>query len=265
MRKYLFLPLSALPSVGLFFIVLISWFLMSRYSGIPEYLIPGPVSVGRILSSDWSQLASAMIITLELSLAAFFISVVMGLLLSFTIVQSRIIEKAVMPYVVLVQIIPFVAISPLIQLWTGDIYEAVIVLGVIASIFPIVSNSILGLRSIDRNLHLLFSVYSASRWQRLWRLLVPGATPNILNGMVIGITLSLIGVVTGQFILSNNVSNGGISYVILQSEYGLETPLMFAALFVLTIVGVTLYLIAKAAGRVVIGRWHQSEQDIGPN
>lgn len=250
---------SAIPFLILTVIIFTLWWAISTISQVPAYLLPTPEDVVISMVENKYSLFDALSYTLFVTFIAFVISAISGIFLSIFLIQARWLESAVMPYVVVIQVTPFVAVAPLLQLWARNISTAVIILAIIASIFPIITNTMLGLHSAEEGLQNLFSMYHASRIQRLRYLLLPGALPNIITGLKVGLGLALIGAVVAQFLLANSQSNGGISYIIMQSEYNLETANMFAALLLLVMSGALLFILASRIGSFTVRKWHQSE------
>jgi NitT/TauT family transport system permease protein len=134
---------------------------------VPKYLVPSPWRVAQTLVADWALLSGALLTTLKVTLLAFGLAVLIGVLIAFAFVQSRLIETALFPYAVLLQVTPIVAIAPLIIIWAGDINLALLICAWIVAFFPILSNTIMGLNSADHNLINLFQLYKANRWQAL--------------------------------------------------------------------------------------------------
>nr|WP_240648045.1 ABC transporter permease [Pararobbsia silviterrae] len=230
---------------------------------VPSYLVPSPVLTLRTLFTDWSLLGHALLFTLEITVLSFALAIVIGVALAFVFVQSRIIETAFFPYAVLLQVTPIVAIAPLIIIWVHNTVFALVVCSTLVAVFPIISNTTLGLRSASPGLLAYFKLQRTSRWQVLVRLRVPTALPYFFGALRIACGLALIGAVVAEFVAGTGGSNTGLAYQILQSGYQLDIPRMFAALVLISVTGIALFAAMSAISKCAIGRWHESESDTG--
>jgi NitT/TauT family transport system permease protein len=198
-------------------------------------------------------------VTLTIALTALLISVVVGALVALLFVRSRWIEMSLFPYAVILQVTPIVAIAPLIIIWVKDIQVALVLCAVVVAIFPIISNTTLGLRSVDTGLLDLFRMCRASRWQVMWRLRVPSALPYFFGGLRIASGLALIGAVVAEFVAGTGGQGAGLAYQILLAGIQLNIPRLFAALLLITLAGVALFGATVWVSRLVLSRWHESE------
>ena len=240
------------------FLGLVAWEGLVRWRGIPEYVLPGPLTILRTLVQDWGTLSSSLAVTLTISLAALSMAVVMGLLLAILFTQSRWAELAFYPYAVVLQVTPIVSIAPLIILWVNDTRLSLLICAWIVAFFPILSNTTLGLNSADHNLVNLFRLYRANRWQTLVRLRLPAAMPYFLGGLRISGGLSLIGAVVAEFVAGTGGASSGLAYRILESGYQLKIPRMFAALLMISLSGVVIFLCLSLISHLALRRWHES-------
>ncbi|MCU5786941.1 ABC transporter permease [Alloalcanivorax marinus] len=251
-----FVQIAAPLFVGVVFLLL--WEAVVRATGTPVYILPGPVDIGKAFVEDWRVLFHSLLMTLKVTLMAFAISVVLGTAASLLFVQSRWIEVSLFPYAVLMQVTPIVAIAPLIIIWVDDTTWALTVCAVIIAIFPIISNTTLGLRSVDPNLLSMFRMYRTGRLQQLIRLRIPSALPYFFGGMRISTGLALIGAVVAEFVAGTGGTQAGLAYLILQSGYNLDIPRMFAALGLITLTGITLFALMVWLSDRVLRNWHES-------
>ena len=235
------------------------WEGIVRVEQIPPYILPGPLLIARTLITDWSTLFPSLLVTLAITEAAFFVSAVLGLLLAVLFTQSAWIERAFFPYAVILQVTPLVAIAPLIILWVKWVPLALLVCAWLVAFFPVLSNTVLGLTSTDRNLVDLFRLYSATRWQALRYLRLPAALPFFLGGLRISGGLALIGAVVAEFVAGTGGAQSGLAFRILEAGYQLQIPRMFAAVFLISAAGVLLFILLQGLSRVALGRWHESE------
>ena len=251
-----FVQIAAPVFVGVVFLLL--WEAVVRATGTPVYILPGPLDIAKAFVEDWAVLFHSLLMTLKVTLMAFAISVVLGTAASLLFVQSRWIEVSLFPYAVLMQVTPIVAIAPLIIIWVDDTTWALTVCAVIIAIFPIISNTTLGLRSVDPNLLSMFRMYRAGRLQQLIRLRIPSALPYFFGGMRISTGLALIGAVVAEFVAGTGGTQAGLAYLILQSGYNLNIPRMFAALALITLTGIILFALMVWLSDRVLRNWHES-------
>jgi NitT/TauT family transport system permease protein len=234
------------------------WEWAVRALAIPSYILPGPVLIGRTLIVDWRTLMESWWITMSITLAALAAAVVLGLLLSVLFSSSKWVERSLFPYAVILQVTPIVAIAPLIIIWVNDTRLSLLICAWIVAFFPILSNTTLGLNSADHNLVDLFRLYRASRWQTLAHLRLPAAMPYFLAGLRISGGLALIGAVVAEFVAGTGGTQSGLAYRILESGYQLRIPRMFAALALISLSGILLFLALSLVSHLCLRRWHES-------
>ncbi len=239
-------------------IVLGIWEGTVRAMHIPPYLLPGPILILKTLITDWSTLMDSWWITMSISLAALTAAVVLGVFLAVLFASSRWIEQSFFPYAVILQVTPIVAIAPLIIIWVNDVKLSLLICAWIVAFFPILSNTTVGLNSADLNLVDLFRLYRAKWWQTLLHLKLPAAMPYFLAGLRISGGLSLIGAVVAEFVAGTGGTSSGLAYRILESGYQLRIPRMFAALLLISLSGILLFLALSLLSHLCLRRWHES-------
>jgi len=243
--------------VGALFLV--AWHMLVVSFDVPRYIVPSPLLVAQTLVEDWPLLAQSLWVTLKVTLSALVLAVTCGTAVAFLFVQSRWIEHSFFPYAVLLQVTPIVAIAPLVIIWVKDTETALILCASIVAIFPVISNTTLGLRSIDPGLADLFRMNRATRLQTLVRLRVPSALPYFFGGLRISSGLALIGAVVAEFVAGTGGSGAGLAYQILLAGLQVDIPRLFAALLLITVAGVLLFLAMVLLAKLALGRWHESE------
>ena len=243
--------------VGVGFLLL--WEFLVRANGVPEFVLPAPSRIAASLVANFGSLMASLWITLRITLMAFVLAVIGGVGLAILFSQSRIVEAALFPYAVILQVTPVVSIAPLILIWVGfDRTElALLIIAWIVAFFPILSNTTLGLRSADHNLRDLFRLYGASRWQVLSELQLPSALPYMLAGMKISGGLALIGAVVAEFVAGSGTATG-LAWRIIEAGNRLDIPKMFAALLLLSALGIVLFFVLSWAEHRLLRRWHES-------
>ncbi|MDM0020440.1 ABC transporter permease [Variovorax sp. J22R187] len=226
---------------------------------LPPYLVPSPYLMMQTLVTDWVPLGMALLVTLKITVLSFVAATVAGVLISFLFVQSKLIETALFPYAVLLQVTPIVAVAPLIIIWVKNPTAAMVVCAALVALFPIISNTTLGLRSIEPDLQSYFKLNRATRWQQLVRLRIPSALPYFFGGLRISSGLALIGAVVAEFVAGTGGSGAGLAYQILQAGFQLNIPRMFAALLLISLTGVALFVLMAWLTKLALGSWHASE------
>jgi len=210
---------------------------------LPPYLVPSPALMIKTLFTDWAALGLALWVTVKITLLAFAMATVIGVLISFLFVQSKAIETALFPYAVLLQVTPIVAVAPLIIIWVKDPTLSMVICAALVALFPIISNTTLGLRSVEPDLLAYFRLNRATRSQMLLRLRIPSALPYFFGGLRISSGLSLIGAVVAEFVAGTGGTGAGLAYQILLAGFQLNIPRMFAALLLISLTGVALFVL----------------------
>jgi NitT/TauT family transport system permease protein len=225
---------------------LLVWELVVRLNDIQPYVLPAPWLILQTMVTDWGVLSESLLVTLLTTLEGFVCAAVGGIALALLFNQSRWLEYTLFPYAIILQVTPVIAIAPLLLIYLPQ-QTAVVVCAWIVAFFPVLSNTSLGLKSVDRNLAGLFQLYHASPMQTLRHLKLPAALPYILGGLRIAGGLSLIGAVVAE-----------IADRIAESGYRLNIPRMFAALLLLSAAGIVIYALLALVSHLVLRRWHES-------
>jgi NitT/TauT family transport system permease protein len=235
-----------------------AWDLVVRANGIPPYILPGPGLVLGSLVDDWAALWPSLLVTLRITFLALAVAIVGGVGLAILFSLSRWIELSLFPFAVILQVTPVVAIAPLILIYVDNTHLALLVCAWIVAFFPILSNTTLGLNSADHNLRDLFELYGATRWQQLALLRLPAAMPYFLGGLRIAGGLALIGAIVAEFAAGTAGTGSGLAYRILEAGYRLNIPRMFAALILISLTGILIFLGFTLLQHLALRRWHES-------
>jgi NitT/TauT family transport system permease protein len=249
------------PPVLTLVALLVGWELLVRLAEIPHYTLPAPSLVAKTLWDEFPSLATSWWFTLKITFGGLALAAAGGVLLASLFALSRRVESALFPLAIVLQVTPIVAIAPLILIYVESTTAALLLCAWVVAFFPILSNTVIGLRAADPNLRDLFRLYRATPLQRLRLLLVPSALPYFIAGLKISGGLSLIGAVTAEMVAGVAGRETGLASRILEASFRSETPKMFAALVLLTITGILIFWSFNALSRVLIGRWHSSERD----
>jgi NitT/TauT family transport system permease protein len=234
-----------------------AWEFVVRFYAIPPYVLPAPSAVFQTLIGDWPVLSQSLLTTLLTTLEGFLAAAIGGIALALLFNQSKWLEYSLFPYAVILQVTPVIAIAPLLLIYLPQ-QTAVVACAWIVGFFPVLSNTTLGLNSVDRNLAGLFRLYGASRLQTLRYLKLPSALPFILGGLRIAGGLSLIGAVVAEIAAGTAGAGSGLAYRIAESGYRLNIPRMFAALLLLSAAGIVIYGLLALISHIVLRRWHES-------
>jgi NitT/TauT family transport system permease protein len=226
-----------LPSLGLFAVLLLAWQLAGPVFGIREYLLPGPVSVVRAALSRTIPWPTHLTITTLEILGGFALAGVAGVLLGVAVAWSPVAARALMPFLVFVNTLPKVAVAPLFLLWLGYGIVPNILIAALIGFFPVVINTAVGLTQVDEELLDLGRVFGAPTWKVFLKIRLPNALPYVLSALKITATAAVVGAVVGEFV----ASQAGLGMVIVNAQTNLNTPVAFAALMWISIVGLVLY------------------------
>ena len=220
----------------------------------PSYVVPGPVDIAQAFWQARGALGAGLLSTLAVTGAALLSSTVLGVLLAVAMAASPLFRSAVQPWAVVVQVTPVVAIAPLIIIWVGQPFLALVVCAVVVSFFAILSNTAAGLAATPAELLDLFRLNGATRWQILFQLSLPYALPYFLTGLRLAGTLALVGAVVAEFVAGSGGFASGLAWEIIEASYRLQIPRMFAALLLLGATGIGIYALLGALERVVLAR-----------
>ena len=235
------------------------WELVVRLNDIPHYILPAPSLVLKTLVDNWASLAPALWFTVKLTLLALVAAIVGGVVLAMAFALSKWVEISLFPIAVILQVTPIVAIAPLILIYVPSTTGALLICAWIVAFFPILSNTVIGLKSADSNLRDLYALYNATPWQRFRYLLVPSALPYFLAGLKVAGGLSLIGAVVAEFTAGTAGKETGLASRILESSFRTEIPMMFAAMLLVSLLGIIIFIVFAALSKMVLGHWHESE------
>ncbi|HEV2567037.1 MAG TPA: ABC transporter permease subunit [Microvirga sp.] len=261
-------PLKLVLPLIVFAAAVAAWEAVVHIEGIAPYILPAPSLVARTLVADWPLLSRSLLTTLGTTITGLVLAVLGGVLLATLLSLSKIVEYSLYPFAVVLQVTPVIAIAPLLLIYMPQ-DAAVLACAWLVAFFPVLSNTMLGLQSVDRNLMELFELYGApasqsasarlrARLKALWYLRRPAALPAFLAGLRIAGGLSLIGAVVAEMAAGSAGAGSGLAYRIIESQYRLNIPRLFAALVLLALTGIALFVVLAALNHVLLRRWHES-------
>ena len=239
-------------------VAILAWHLYVTIGEVPHYILPGPGRVAQAVIDDWAILWPAMLVTGRLTVLALLMAIAGGVALAVAFTQSKWAEMSFFPYAVILQVTPVIAIAPLLQIYVESAFVAALLCAWIVAFFPILSNTTIGLKSADHNLEDLFTIYGASRWQRLRYLAAPSALPFFLGGLKIAGGLALIGAVVAEFVIGRAGTGLGLASTLLEASYRFNFGRLYAALILISCMGIVIFAIMSLISHLSLRKWHES-------
>ena len=248
--------LSIAAPVALIVAILAIWEVICRLLAVPVFLLPAPSAIGQALVENWPVLLASAWTTLSMAIAAWIVASLLGSWVALGVAVNGLLEDAVRPIAVIIQVTPIVAIAPQVNIWAGLDHpeRGVIALAVVVAFFPIFSGALSGLKAADPDLERLFDLYGASRIQRLFRLRLPSAVPYLLEGHKVAAGLAVVGAVVAEYVAGSGGAQG-LAWRILEASNRLQTAKTFAALLVLAMMGVVVHGLLSLAETAILRRW----------
>ena len=249
--------LEIVVPLAIFLAALGAWEATVRIAAIPSYILPAPSLIGVTLVKDWGVLSSSLLVTLSITFEAMLAATIGGVLLAILLAQSKWIERAFLPFAIVLQVTPVIAIAPLLLVWLEP-STAVLVCAFLVAFFPVLANTAMGLASTDHNLVDLFEIYRAPRWKTLLLLRLPSALPYFFSGLRIAGGLALIGAIVAELAAGAAGQGSGLAFRIVEAGFRLNIPRMFAALALISATGIAIYAFFSLLSALFLGRWHES-------
>ena len=244
-----------IPPVVVLIGFLLIWSVSAQIYNLP-FMLPGPMAVAKAFVTDIEIVMIGASLTIQEALFGYLSAIVIGITVAAIMSQSKILERSFYPYAIL---LPTVPVAPLIVLWFGFEMKSVIIVSFIISLFPIINNTLLGLKSTSINLVELFQLHNKSRLVAFYKLRLPAAIPNIIAGLRISAGLSVIGAIVGEFIIGSGSEDGGLGVQIIYAQAEMETALVMALILSATIMGFTFFITVTTLGHFLLRKWHESE------
>jgi NitT/TauT family transport system permease protein len=239
---------GAVWAFALFLVILVIWQATVRFFEIPDIILPSPTDIAYYLNRRGSLFISHLWPTLLQTIWGFTLAVAGGIMLAVIVALTEFGRRAVMPLLVVAQIVPKIAVAPLFMLWFGLGDLSRVLIAFLVAFFPIVINTVSGLSSVDHNLVLLGRAFARSRWKFFLKIQLPHAVPYLFDGMKVSITLAIIGVIVAEFVSSQR----GLGYLIMFGNGRLDTEMMMAAIAVLSLMGLALYAVIALLARTLV-------------
>src|SRR5215467_2947462 len=236
------------PVLAIFAVVFALWELAVYALAIPDYILPSPSVIAAKIVLSWQLLLWNAFVTLQEILLGFGLSVAVAIPLAIAVVYSRIFERVAFPFMVSLQTIPKVALAPILVMWLGYGIMPKVMVAFLISFFPIVINSVIGMRSAEREMIYLVQSMGAGELTTFLKIRLPKALPSIFGGLKVGIGQAVVGATVGEFIAAEH----GLGYLQLVSQVRLDTPLLFAAVVVLSLLGVLLFHVIAMIERIAL-------------
>ncbi len=251
---------TALPPIVAVAALLAAWQGLVMWLKPSPFLVPSPWSVATATVDQWPALWQGLLLTGGAAVAGFAISAVLGIALGSALSASRFLMRGFFPIATLLQMVPLVAIAPLLLIWFGPGQRSAIASAVIVSVFPVLAATLDGLRGTDRGLVELFSTLGATRMQTWRKLMLPAALPSVVTGLRIAAGLAVIGTVVGEFVGAFAGEASPLGLTILSANREGRVDLVFAAVALAALVGFALFGLVSAAGWLLLRRWHDSSR-----
>jgi NitT/TauT family transport system permease protein len=242
-------------ALAIFVLLFVVWEVAVHTTGIKEYLLPAPSKVWAEFWKRHAIVAGGAWVTTQEILAGYALAVVVSIPLALAVAYSRFMEQAVYPVIVFLQIIPKIAIAPLFIIWFGFGFAPKLLLVFLLSFFPIVVSSLAGFKSADRDVMDFARTTGASDWRLFFRIQLPQALPHIFTGLKVGAALAATAAVVAEFVASDK----GLGYLLLQYNGNIDTPMVFATIVLLSLLGLAVYYVVEIIERIAIP-WHVSQQ-----
>ncbi|MEN8654444.1 ABC transporter permease [Streptomyces sp. 21So2-11] len=242
--------------VVLLLVCLGAWWVIAEAELVEAYLVPSPGATLDVLMDKGSYLAEHTWVTTYETLLGFLIAGAVGVFAAVVMVYSSTVEKTLYPILLFAQVVPKIAIAPLFVVWLGFGIAPKILIAVLIAFFPIVISMVTGLKAVDPEMLQLSSTMGASPWQTFVKIRFPASLPHLFSGLKVAVTLAVTGAVVGEFVGANE----GLGYVILQANGNLDTPMLFAGLIVMSMIGVVLFVLVEIAEKLLLP-WHASRRD----
>jgi NitT/TauT family transport system permease protein len=235
--------------------LLIVWELTVRLFGVKLYILPPPSIVLATLWAKWSTIGMAAWYTAQPMLIGYALAILVGVLLALSFAVSRLIESIVYPQIVFLQIIPKIAVAPLFMIWFGYGLTSKVLVVFLLSFFPVVVSAVQGFRSLDPDIRDLARITGAGAWRMFWKVQVPHALPTLFTGFKVAAALAATAAVVAEFVSSDR----GLGYLLVDYTNRFDTPGVFAAILVLSFLGLLLYAAVEVLERLLIP-WHVSHR-----
>lgn len=245
-------------SIFIIIFVFVLWEVLTHALNIKWYLLPPPSMILGSIFQNFSSLMESMLVTLKVTLIALSISVLISVSLAILFYLSKILERSMMPITVVLQVTPIIAIAPLISIWVDSSEMATLICAFLVAFFPLLTNTITGLKSTEKNHLDLMRLYRANKLELMRFVVLPNALPYFLSGLKISTGLALIGAIVGEFVIGPISGHSGLAYRIIESGYQLEIPKMFSSVFLISIMGIVLYNVVRLLSYYILKNWHSS-------
>ncbi len=249
-------------SIIVIIVLFVLWEIIFHTLNLRWYLLPPPSMILESIQSNFFSLMGSLAITLKVTLTALIASVIVSVCLAIIFYFSKFIERSMMPITVVLQVTPIIAIAPLITIWVDSSQMATLICAFLVAFFPLLTNTISGLKSTESNHLDLMKLYRANKYQLLRYVVIPNALPYFLSGLKVSTGLALIGAIVGEFVIGPISGHSGLAYRIIEAGYQLEIPKMFASVVLISITGILLFNLIRLISYLILRNWHSSYSNI---
>ncbi|WP_399933315.1 ABC transporter permease [Streptomyces kanamyceticus] len=233
-----------------------AWWVIAATGTVESYLVPSPGATLDVILDKPGYLWQHSWVTTYETLIGFVIAVAVGILSAVLMAASPTVEKTLYPLLLFAQVVPKIAIAPLFVVWLGFGIAPKVLIAVLIAFFPVVISMVTGLKAVDPEMLQLSATMGARPWQTFLKIRFPASLPHLFSGLKVAVTLAVTGAVVGEFVGANE----GLGYVILQANGNLDTPMLFAGLLVMSLIGVVLFALVEIAEKLLLP-WHAGRRD----
>ncbi len=251
---------NKIHSLLVIIIIFLIWEISFHLLSLKWYLLPPPSMIMSAIFDNALLLFISLLTTLKIAILALIISVIISTAFAIIFYFSKFVETSLTPITVILQVTPIIAIAPLISIWVDNSEIATLICAFLVAFFPLLANTVAGLKSTEKNHLELVSLYGANKYQILRFVVIPNALPYFLSGLKISSGLALIGAIVGEFVIGPTAGHSGLAYRIIESGYQLDIPKMFGAVFLISLSGIMLFNIIRLISYLILRKWHTSYQ-----
>ncbi|MFD0853975.1 ABC transporter permease [Actinomadura adrarensis] len=234
---------------------LAAWWAVTAAELVESYLVPSPGATLSVMADKWSYIWHHGWVTTYETVLGFALATIIGIAAAVIMVYSTTVQKTLYPILLFAQVIPKIAIAPLFVVWLGFGLAPKVVVAVLIAFFPVVISMVTGLKAVDPEMVQLSATMGAGPWQTFTKIRFPASLPYLFSGLKVAVTLAVTGAVVGEFVGAEE----GLGYVILQANGNIDTPMLFAGLLVMSLIGVLLFVLVELAEHLLLP-WHASRR-----
>lgn len=237
------------PAIVFYVALIVFWEIAYQLGWVRAFILPGPSLIFESMVANWESLLSNAIVTAREILIGFLLGSLIGFLLALGIFYSKALRTIIYPGAVVLQTIPKVALAPLFIIWFGVGETSIVAITALICLFPVLVNTVVGLEGVDPNLLEMMHSVSANGWQKFRMIYLPASLPSIFAGLEVGMSLAVVGAIVGEFV----GARAGLGYQILMANSRIATDEVFAAVIIISVIGLIFYFLVRLLGKILVG------------